>query len=58
MELHGLKSSGRGTRDMVVVDQSWLIGEGTQQQRDESSHWGDESYVGAVAFGSLEIAFN
>lgn len=53
-----LKSSGRGTRDMVVVDQSWLIGEGTQEQRDESSHWGDESYVGTVAFGSLEIAFN
>lgn len=63
VELHGLKNSSRGTREMVVVDQSWLIGlsekrRETQKQRDESSYWGDESYVGVVAFGSLEIAFN
>lgn len=42
MELHGLKNSSRGTREMIVVDQSWLIGlsekrRETQQQRDESS---------------------
>lgn len=46
-----------------MVDQLWLIGlsekrRETQQQRDESSFWEDESYVGVVAFDFLEIAFN